>query len=390
MKKVLQIADYIYPCISGIGVVAMDIAQSLKESQIEQKIICINHDVVKGRAQIHAGCNVKHRVNGIEVIRCRMDMHVASQPLSVSYIRILNEAMKSFCPDVVIFHYPNPYMAHFLLKYRKEKFKLIVWWHSDIIRQKVLGKLFVKQNYDLLNRAQKVVATSENYIKGSYYLSKYQEKCVVIPNCIREEKRKVTGGDRKRAALIKPHGKIMCFTVGRHVAYKGLEYLIDAARYLDEGFEFYIASSGPLTKKLKKMTASDKRFHFTGRLNERDLKAYYYACDIFCFPSITKNEAFGLALADAMYYGKPAVTFTISGSGVNFVSIGGKTGIECRNRDSRAYAEALKRLADDEKLRKEMGENAHQRALDMFTFRKFRTNLLNMICQVAGKDFAGK
>ena len=91
-----------------------------------------------------------------------------------------------------------------------------------------------------------------------------------------------------------------------------------------------------------------------------------------------------------MYYGKPAVTFTISGSGVNFVSIGGKTGIECRNRDSRAYAEALKRLADDEKLRKEMGENAHQRALDMFTFRKFRTNLLNMICQVAGKDFAGK
>ena len=44
---------------------------------------------------------------------------------------------------------------------------------------------------------------------------------------------------------------------------------------------------------------------------------------IFCFPSITRNEAFGIALAEAMYCGKPAVTFTIEGSGVNFVSLDG-------------------------------------------------------------------
>ena len=62
------------------------------------------------------------------------------------------------------------------------------------------------------------------------------------------------------------------------------------------------------------------------------------ACDVFCFPSVTKNEAFGIALAEGMYFGKPAVTFTIPGSGVNYVNLDGVTGIECKNADCKDYA----------------------------------------------------
>lgn len=60
------------------------------------------------------------------------------------------------------------------------------------------------------------------------------------------------------------------------------------------------------------------------------MKAYLSAMDIFCFPSITKNEAFGLALAEGMYYSKPAITFTIDGSGVNFVSLNGILELKCQ------------------------------------------------------------
>ena len=89
---------------------------------------------------------------------------------------------------------------------------------------------------------------------------------------------------------------------------------------------------------------------------------------VFCFPSITKNEAFGLALAEAMYYGKPAVTFTIPGSGVNEICPNGQTGIEVPNRDVDAYAKAIRTLADDERLRARLGANGRKRAEEELLF----------------------
>ena len=102
-------------------------------------------------------------------------------------------------------------------------------------------------------------------------------------------------------------------------------------------------------------------------------------CDVFCFPSITKNEAFGLALAEGMYFGHPAVTFTIEGSGVNYVNLDGVTGIECPNGDSRAFADALKKLSDDEELRARLGEAARQRVIDNFTYATFKKNIQALV-----------
>ena len=80
-----------------------------------------------------------------------------------------------------------------------------------------------------------------------------------------------------------------------------------------------------------------------------------------------------------MYCAKPAVTFTIPGSGVNYVNLNGVTGIECLNGDSQAYAEALKKLAGDEKLRKEYGEAAKKRVIDNFTVERFQSKLIKLI-----------
>ena len=110
--------------------------------------------------------------------------------------------------------------------------------------------------------------------------------------------------------------------------------------------------------------------------------AYYQTCDIFCFPSITKNEAFGIALAEGMYFGKPAVTFTIPGSGVNFVNLNGVTGIECPNGDSRAYAEALRKLADDPVLREAYGKKARQRVFENFTMEKFQRDIRELLTAI--------
>ena len=111
------------------------------------------------------------------------------------------------------------------------------------------------------------------------------------------------------------------------------------------------------------------------RIDDVELKALILASDIFCFPSITKNEAFGLALAEGMYYKKPVVTFTIPGSGVNYVSLNKVTGIEVENRNVEKYADAMKTLAQNKELSLKYGKAGKERVENNFLSTQFCNNI---------------
>lgn len=374
MKKILHISKYYYPFSGGTEQIARDVVLALK-GEYEQKVIAFN-DGKNDRTDI---------VDGIEVIKCGCFAKIAAQSLSTSYGENLHQVMQDFKPDLVVFHYPNPFVAALLLRELKTtKAKLIVYWHLDIIRQKYLKVLFAPQNRRLLERAEKVIATSPNYIEGSKWLQSVKEKCVVIPNCINVERMAVTHDIQKRAEEIRAQnsGKTICVAVGRHTEYKGFTYLIQASKLLDDRFVIYITGTGELTEKLHEEANDDKKVVFTGRIDDTELKALILASDIFCFPSITKNEAFGLALAEGMYYGKPAVTFTIPGSGVNYVSIDGETGIEVENRNVEAYANALKTLAGNKELRDRHGKAGKKRVEENFLSTQFCINVKNVISAI--------
>lgn len=369
MKRILHIAKYYFPFKGGTEQIAQDCVNSL--TAYKQKVICFNHEIG----------NVKDEIDGIEIIRCECFTKISSQPLSLSYGKILKNVISSFKPNIIIFHYPNPFVAHYLLKYLSVDTKVVLYWHLDIVKQIFLRKLFKPQNKKLLKRADKIIATSPNYIKGSSWLKQVKEKCIVIPNCINAQRLEKTVESSKIENIIKKNntGKIICLAVGRHTEYKGFSYLIQASKFLDDRFRIYITGKGELTKKLKYEASSDNKIKFLGNVSDDELKAYLSAMDIFCFPSITKNEAFGLALAEAMYYSKPAITFTIDGSGVNFVNLNGITGIEVPNKNVKAYADAIKKLADDEKLRKQYGINARKRVVENFLDNKFKENIIREI-----------
>ena len=381
MKKILQISNYLYPNIGGIELVAKTISLAFKECDIEQKIICFNENAEDKDYICKRNETIHDYVEGIEVIRCGCFAKIFSQSLSLSYSNELKNIMEKFKPDIIIFHYPNPFVAHFLLKYKKKNFKLVLFWHLDITKQKILEKLFYFQSIFLLQRADAIISTSPNYIQGSYYLQKYKDKCTIIPVCIAEDKLKITKQIMEKANNLKNcyKNKVLCFALGRHVPYKGFKYLIDASKYLDDRFLIFIGGQGHLTKKLMRQAKGNNKIKFLGRLDDVDKLVYYLTCDIFTFPSITKNEAFGLALAEAMYFEKPTVTFNIPGSGVNYVSLNGITGIECKNRNAEQYAEAIKTLANNKDLAKEYGENAKKRVIDNFMFDKFKGKIIGLI-----------
>lgn len=370
MKKILHISKYYYPFRGGTEQIAQDCVNALKE-EYEQKVICFNHE--KGDSNDY--------VDDIEIIRCGCFAKLFSQSLSFSYAKKLRQVIESFKPDIIIFHYPNPFVASLLLRYINKNSKLVIYWHLDIVRQKLLGKFFNNQNKKLIKRADKIIATSPNYIDGSIWLSSAKDKCIVVPNCINEERIELTEESNERAKKIKEDnkGKTICVAVGRHTEYKGYEYLIKASKLLDNKFQIFIIGKGELTDKLKKESYGDEKVHFLGVVSDDELKAYYSAMDIYCFPSITKNEAFGLALAEAMYFEKPAVTFTIPGSGVNYVCLKNENGIEVENRNVEKYAEAIQILSQNEELRKTYGKNGKKRVKENFSFSIFREKIRDVI-----------
>ena len=64
---------------------------------------------------------------------------------------------------------------------------------------------------------------------------------------------------------------------------------------------------------------------------------------------------------------------------MNCVNIDGVTGIECPNGDVKAYADALKKLADNKELREEYGRNAKLRVEENFTLDIFRKNITELL-----------
>ena len=225
MKKVLHISKYYYPFTGGIEQVARDAVRAL-QGKFEQKILCFEHDNSENQ-------NV---VDEVEVIRCKCQCKIFSQSISLEMGRKFKDLLKTFKPDYIVFHYPNPFFASILLRNIPKETKLILYWHLDITRQKILGKIFHLQNLALLKRADKIIATSPNYIEGSKYLSQYRSKCQVIPNCIDENRLAKTPKAVELAEKIKQEnkGKTICLSVGRLVPYKGYSYLIKSAKKLDE------------------------------------------------------------------------------------------------------------------------------------------------------------
>lgn len=371
-KKILHISKYYYPFSGGIEQTARDCVCALSEGYV-QKVIAFNN---KKQDELSI-------VDGVEVVRCGCFAKISSQPISATYYNKLKHILREFKPDIVIFHYPNPFVAAILLRELRhlKDIKLVLYWHLDIVKQKFLRRFFEPQNRCLLRRACKVIATSQNYVEGSQWLRTVKEKCVVVPSCINEERMRITPQVQTHSKQIRKDNveKIICVSVGRHTEYKGFHYLIEATKFLDDTFQFYLIGTGELTDELKNEAKGDDRICFLGKVSDEVLKSYLLAADILCFPSITRNEAFGLALAEGMYFGKPAVTFTIPGSGVNFVNLANETGIECNNRDAKAYAMALIQLSDNSDLREKYGKAAKKHVEENFLFSDFKNNMNKLI-----------
>lgn len=373
MKKILHIPNFYAPHTGGIESTCKYIIESLPS--YEHRVICFSA----------SRSTYTDLVDGIQVRRVGSLCRIARQYLSVAYLHELKKLFEEYKPDLVHFHAPNPLIMLYLLMFLPKSCKLIVHWHSDIVAQKILHIFVAPFERPFLNRADRIFITSPNYLGGSAPLQRVKDKVHVVASAIEREHYALNENEKSKLEDLKEKykGKKIVFFVGRHVPYKGLKYLLQAERNIRNDCLILIAGKGPLTDSLKKEYVSE-RIKFLGRLSDEDLKLHLYLADIFAFPSITKNEAFGLVLVEAMFSETPAVTFTIKGSGVNWVNLNGVTGLEVENSNAFLFAQAIDKLLEDDELRARFAKNAKQRVLDNFVMDKIGPQIQSIYSELIG------
>jgi rhamnosyl/mannosyltransferase len=292
-------------------------------------------------------------VNGINITRLATLFSVSAAPVCFGLI----DNIRSARADIVHMHLPNPIAMCALLASRLQV-RLVASWHSDIVRQKILNRVFEPIQHKFLGRCGAVVATSPMYVESSPMLSAYEARCKVIPYGIHAESFQII--DRAAVARIRArYGKRIVLTVGRLVYYKGIEYLIRAIKEVDANL--IVIGNGPLLGRLGREAqihgVADRVF-FLGTTQET--LPYYHACDVFVLPSVARSEAFGIVQLEAMAAGV-AVINTQLASSVPFVSVHGVTGLTVPPADSQALAKAINCLLGNSELRARFGEAARCR-----------------------------
>ena len=303
----------------------------------------------------------QHKLHGqLPVLSKKRWLSIASCCIGPGLIR----ALYRLKPSLLHFHFPWPFGdLAYLLAGRSRP--LVITYHSDIVRQRFLGALYRPLMKRFLARADRIVATSQNYVESSPILAAYKDKVEVIPLGISEQGYPELSNDWL-AATEQRFGRDFVLFVGVLRYYKGLEFLIRAAA--GQPYRVVIAGKGPELGRLKAMAQElgAKNIVFAGFVSDEEKVALMRLCRAVVFPSHLRSEAFGVTLIEGLMYGKPLISCEI-GTGTSFVNLDGETGHVIPPASPAALSDAMADLMSDSTKAERMGRAGRMRYEKLFT-----------------------
>jgi len=346
--KVVQLGKFYYPYRGGIETVLKDLCEELK-SRVDLHVLVSN-----------TTARTVHEQHEFMVTRVASWGKLFSSSITPS----LPHWVTRTSGDIVHVHLPNPLAELSCLMVQDAP--LVVHFHSDIVRQKYLLKLYAPFLNRLYDRAACIIAPTPNHITVSPFVSRHRRKCEVVPYGIHLHKFAMTDCIRRKTNALRREKPVLLFT-GRLVYYKGLEYLIRSMSELDA--ELWVIGVGPLERHLKALVPELRlggKVLFLGEVLEEDLPAYYHAADVVVLPSVANSEMFGVVQLEAFACRKPVVSSALP-TGVSWVNQHGVTGLCVPPRNSQALTSAIRRLLENASMRQDMGEAGHSRVEKEFT-----------------------
>ena len=368
--KILQLGKF-YPIKGGVEQVMYSLMLGLSRNHIRCDMMCAGADHYSGIKQLN---------DNARLMCCKTWFRLASTMISPQMIWELKKRGKEY--EIIHIHYPDP-MACLALFLSGFKGKVVLHWHSDVLKQKTLLKLVTPLQNWLLTRADLIVGTTPVYLQESPYLKQVQHKTACLPIGINSLKPSLEGvAEIKR----RYHGRRIILSIGRLVEYKGFSYLIDAARFLSDEYVVLIGGEGPLKEALERQITDQQlseKVKLLGHIAQKDLADYFGACQMYCLSSIYRTEAFAIVQVEAMSCGKPIVATVIEGSGVSWVNKTGYSGLNVKPCNSRELAGAIKRVCEDPYAYSQYSAQARLRFESCFEKEKMINECMNLYGNLA-------
>jgi rhamnosyl/mannosyltransferase len=351
--KVTHLGKFYPPVPGGMERVLQALCEGERELGVDSRALVVG----TARHTVH------DTVNGVPVTRAASMLRVGSVWFAPALIPLLTRVDT----DVLVLHEPNP-MALLAYAIARPAHRLVVWYHSEVLRSRWRYKLIYEPFLEIpFRRASRIAVSSPALIEHADALAAHRRRCEVIPFGL-----DITPAESPethpsvRTVRERWNGPIALF-VGRLVPYKGVDVVLRALVGVDVAA--VIVGDGPLRAELEQEASRlgiASRTFFVGSVDDAAASAWYGTCDLFVLPSVTRAEAFGLVQLEAMARGKPVISTRLE-TGVPWVNVDGETGFTVPPRDEAALREALGRLIGDQAVRTRMGAAARQRYLNEFT-----------------------
>lgn len=358
------------PHIGGIETVMQQTAEYMRR-YAKTKVLCCRDDL---------GMTKRAKIGGVPVTYAGSFGTLASCPVSFSYFGEFRR--KVMLADTVELHLPFP-LADLALLLSGYKGRVVVAWHSDVVRQKAMLTFYKPLMKWLLRRADAILVATKAHIDSSPYLQPFREKCVIVPYGINPADYEQRPHLEPLTAQLHDKSAAKILFTGRLVYYKGADVLLEAFANLKTNAELFFAGTGVLEPELEARAEAlgiRARVHFLGRRMTPELRDMFADCDLFVLPSVANSEAFGIVQLEAMVNGKPVINTSLP-TGVPLVSLDGETGLTVPPSDAPALTAAMEKLLTDDALRAQYGRAAKERVLREFSLQtvmeKTRSVLLN-------------
>ena len=307
---------------------------------------------------------------GLTHIQCPSLGHVRSLPLSPTLPLVMRRLART--ADCLVLHHPFPLADLGRALGIPERTALVVHWHSEIVRQRLLGRALQPLIQGTLRRADRIIVSSRELQAHSLSLAGWEHKCEVVPFGVDADNWVPDAGEQARAAEIRRiHPPFVAF-LGRLVYYKGLEVLIDAVARTP-GICVAIIGDGPMRRRLARRVREQglsERVWMRGALPRSEVRAWFTASRGVVLPSISPSETFGLVQLEAMATGRAVINTDIHPA-VSRVARHEQEGLTVPAGNAGALGQAINRLCEDAALAQQLGEAGARRVREHYSNRAF-------------------
>lgn len=332
LSSFITIVNKFYaPEIGGVETVVRDHARELS-SKHNVTILCVSKNF--------NFITEFEIIDGIKVIRCSSLGTYFSMPLSFSFFYHFWLSCKK--GDALYLHYPFPLadLAHFLFF---KGGKSVVYWHSDIVKQRYLKNIFNFFTRKMLKKSQ--VLTSSAYLQASSKFLSNIDNVSVLP---------LTAEDPIALSreFVPVNFQNYFLFLGRLSYYKGVDILMSALENecINSNINVLIVGSGALGSSIEERLSMGRircNVQFINKsVSDAEKRFLLYNCGAFLFPSTHPSEAFGLMQVEALSFNKPIINTSLP-TGVPWVSLDNVTGFTIKPGNVDQLVTSLNALAED-------------------------------------------